>query len=404
MAAAEVRAALGRARQAGAALRGGMRLAERVRAVGAVLDGLGDPTSAIRRRLEADLPEATGFSPENVRAGLDLAASGWSTGGLEALVAREGATDASAAPATTAVVLAGAIPMPTIEALYAPLLLGSAALVRLGSGDAVTAPAFRDALREAAPLLGDAVEIVGFPHTDEAALGAFLEADAVLASGSDATIARLRERVGPRRRFVGYGHRFSIAVVGAGGEEACAPALARDVCLWDQLGCLSPVAVFTPGDADRLADALAAALEACATALPRGALDLPAAAAWRQARDAVALRTAAGEHVRALGGTEWLVAREPDARLRPGPLHRFVRVHPARSLDEVGRGLGRAASQLSSIGHAGLQPAARSALAKLGGFRMAPVGELQAPANDWNHDGIGVLAPLLGRPGRRGPG
>jgi len=114
-------------RESGAALR--RRPVEATLAVLAnVLDGWCDPESSWRRALAAELPQATGFSPEVVREGLRLGLEPWSGARLRELVDRELAGSRGRPQDdgfvtgfdTTAVVLAGAIPTPTLLALIAP--------------------------------------------------------------------------------------------------------------------------------------------------------------------------------------------------------------------------------------------------------------------------------------------
>ena len=86
------------------------------------------------------------------------------------------------------------------------------------------------------------------------------EADHVVVSGADETIAQVIERVG-RERTVGYGHRVSAAFVGGEGAVEHVGQLARDVVLWHQLGCFSARAVFlVGGKANEFGPALASAI------------------------------------------------------------------------------------------------------------------------------------------------
>ena len=48
------------------------------------------------------------------------------------------------------------------------------------------------------------------------------EADAVVAQGSDETIASIRARVPPARPFIGYGHKLSLALIGTDVDPATA--------------------------------------------------------------------------------------------------------------------------------------------------------------------------------------
>jgi hypothetical protein len=387
---------------------------ETLAALARVLDGWRDRASPWRRGLEEELPACTGFSPENVRAGLDLALAPLSGDALDALVARELGGVASLEGGvgtlvggfeTCAVLLAGALPTPTLVALVAPLVLGSGVLAKTSLHDPVTAGWLARSLGEVDPGLGACLAVASFRGDDVACTDALLEADCVVASGSDETIARLRPRVLPPRRFVARGHRVSVAALGpeaVHGEPlaSCAAALALDVALWDQLGCLSPVSVFALGGrtgGDRVAEALAEALERAGRRLPRGRLAPEAAAAVAREREEAEFRAATGRDVRVLAGSSWTVVREDDARARPAPLHRFVRVVPLAGSADLVAALRPLGSHLAGVALAGFgsesKDIARS-LAELGASRLCAPGQLQAPPLAWHQDGRGVLLPL----------
>lgn len=378
----------------GRALRARSR-ASRVEALGRALERLADPGGETYARLCEEIPAATGFHPATVRAGLDLALAQFHRRGLEALVASELGPDEvwnpANAPRTTAVVTGGAIPMPTFEALLAPLVVGSTVRVRPGSRERIGAGIFARAVAAEDAELGAAIECVAFARDDANAARAFFDADAVIASGSDATIARIRGQVPPTARFVAYGHRLSIAVVDGRAEAGLAAAVAEDVVLWDQLGCLSPVALLALDDVDGWAEAVALALERRSRALPRGAVPLAAAAAIRHERDTAELRAAADGRTRVFASADATVVREADARWGPTPLHRFLRVHPVDGLDGLAAALAPVRAWLSTVGAPEPLHPALSGF----GFRRVRPGQMQAPPLDWNHDGIGTLRPLL---------
>jgi hypothetical protein len=412
---AELRARLAELREAGAALR--RRPAREILdALAAALEGWRDPASPWRKALEAELPAATGFSPEMVREGLSRALAGWSGEALRALVdaelgglaALEGRAPVAARGFdTTAAILAGAIPMPTLLALVAPLVLRSAVLAKSPASDPVTAPLVARSLAEVDPGLGRAVAVVKFPGNDAALTGALLEAECIAATGSDATIAAVRARVADARRIVARGHRFSLAAHGPGAGSGpalreAAAALALDAALWDQLGCLSPVSVHVasdePGACDRVAEALAEALAAAEERWPRGRVGPATASAIQAARDEAELRGASGRSVRVLAsrGTAWTVVREDAPDLRPGPLHRFLRVHPAGSPEQLRRAVAPVSRHLAAAAIAGFGPQAPDAarlFGELGASRVCAPGALQAPPLAWRCEGEGVLLP-----------
>ncbi len=401
---AEVRGAAARLRAAGAALRSRPR-AEVLAALGALLERLRDPASEIRARLAAELPPATGFHASTVAAGLDAGFAPWTARALHALVDAELGTSprrvASGFP-LTAVVLGGAIPMPTVLQLVAPLALGSPVLARPGSHDPVTARAVASELGRIDARLGSCLEVVGFAHTDLGAMAALAEADCVVATGSDAAVAAIAARVRPPQRFVGYGHRFSAAVIGRAGDlrAACAD-LARDVALWDQAGCLSPVALYAVGwrweERGALLGELASAFAERERRWPLGKISRED---WAVRADALAtaeLLTAAGgdAELRRDPAGKWALIAEREPAFRGSPLHRVLRIHFVRDAAELGTALAPAARHLSCLGVAGLGDAAETGpLLALRPSRICPLGEMQAPPISWCHDGQGVLTPL----------
>jgi hypothetical protein len=383
---------------------------EVIDALAAVLDRWRDPDGPERRALERDLPGATGFSPANVREGLSRGLAPWSGDALRALAQRELSRDGAFARGhdLTSVLLAGAIPMPALLSVIAPLALRSAALVKTAARDPITAPLVARSIAAVDPQLGRCVEVVGFARADAACMEVFLGADCVLATGSDETIAAVATRIGPHQTLLRHGHRLSIALLGPGACEGATldeatRGLALDVALWDQQGCLSPVAVYAVSDTvgcRRVGAALARALDEIGRALPRGAVDADAAALFAHERAGAELRAAAGQRVvvHAARDGSWAVVCEPDAAPRPVPLGRFVRVHPFPAPEGLGAALGPLASHLAGValaGFGGAQSEVEAELRAIGATRVCVPGELQSPPLDWPRDGLPALASLV---------
>jgi hypothetical protein len=412
---AEVEARLAAVREAGSRLRGRPAWVT-LDALGGVLDAFRDPRSRWRAELESALPEATGFSRATVREGLSRALAGWSGDALRALVARElggpaalepGAPRAAVGFDATAVLLAGSIPMPTLLSMLAPLVLLSPVLVKPASRDPVTPRVVARAIAAADPVLGECVAIADVAGGDAPAMDALLAADCVVATGSDATIAQVAARVAAPRRLVAAGHRLSLAALGDGATRgdalaAVAEGLALDVALWDQQGCLSPIAVLVAGGtaaADRVAAALAAALEQAEKRWPRGRIDAAGAALFAHERAEAELRAAAGRSVAVLSGADqaWCVVREDDAVPRPVASNRFVRVAPVGNAGSITAAIAPLRRHLAGVAMAGFGAdgmALAAALVRCGASRICAPGELQAPPLDWRHEGRGVLTPL----------
>jgi len=391
-------------------------IGEVLEVLGAVLDRWGDPNSTWRRDLEDRLPAATGFTKPMITEGLRRALRDWTSDTLRDLAIRElGPIEAPDSASgrrvsgfeTTAVLLAGSIPMPSLLALIAPLAVRSPVLAKAASRDPLTPHLVAQSIAEADPELGRCIRIVDFAAADESCTRALLEADCICATGSDATIAAVRSRTRPPRRLVVDGHRLSIAAVvppeNAEHRSELAERLTIDIALWDQLGCLSPIAVYVvdpePAHAAALAEALAVALADAETKWPRGSIDAGAAHAIAQQRAEAELRRAAGRAVaiHVSDATTWTVIVEDGPELRPAPLHRFVRVvpvpDPAHLLDAI-RPLGTHLAAVAIEGFGEETVGLAHALATLGASRICAPGSLQSPPLDWRHAGRGVLAPL----------
>lgn len=410
-----VEAARGRLEIAGARLRARSRN-EILDALGSVFDLWSDSASSWRRDLQKRLPAATGFTAETVRVGLDHGLSHWTGAALDGALRAElapmlGMPQRRVAPfASTSVSLAGCIPMPTLLQCVLPLAVGSPVLVKCASRDPITPGLLAGSIAAVDPELGLCIEVVAFPGEDEQSAARFLASECVVASGSDETINSIRTRLRASQRFVGYGHKLSIAVLGPEALDGAAlpetaRALSLDTALWDQLGCLSPLAIYAlgPGAAaaaaatERLGAALAGALAERESEMPRGEADAGVVAAIRQARDEASMRAAGGRavQVHASPGSAWTVVVEDDAVFRGSPGHRFVRVHPVgdlAALEAAVRPIGR---HLSAAALAGFgDDAPERVLAGLGASRVCAPGRLQAPPIDWPHDGRPILLPL----------
>ena len=407
----EIRAALQRLRGAGHRLR--RRPArETLDALGSVLESWREPDSPVRRALRTEYADAAGFSPAMVEAGMARALAEWTEDALRSLLDRElGGIEALEGSATrnasgfevTSVLLAGSLPSPTLLGLLAPLLLRSPVLAKTSAHDPVTARLVADSVAAADPELGACIEMTRFNGSDRECVEALLGADCVVASGSDQTIASVAARVQPPRRLVSYGHRLSVAAVAADRPADSAARLAEDVALWNQLGCLSPLAVFVEdrdrGEAAAFAAELAGALADLEERWPRGQISPRASAAIRRERDEAEMRAASGAPVRLHrgAGSSWTVVAEADSRIRPAPLLRFLRVHPVAGVAGLVEALTAVKHHLASVGVGGFadrRGEMLAALSQLGVSRICPLGTMQAPPLSWCHDGRGVLLPL----------
>jgi hypothetical protein len=410
-----IEAARGRLEVSGPAL-AARSLEERTRLVGEVFDRWANPAAPERAALFDAHPGFSGFSRETLEVGLELGLAPYTGEALAALADRELAAPSAAgsrlAPfATTSILLAGAIPMPALLQIGLSLVAGSPTLVRPSTRDPVSAAQVRASVEAVDVELARSIEVVDFPSDDTEAMRQFCASPCVVASGNDATIATLRAFMRAEQRLIGYASKQSIAIAetrACEGEagRTFAQAFSLDVALWDQLGCLSPTALYVVGPGSRdgaltVGRELAEALASQESKMPRGELEPTTAAAIATARSEAEMRNAGMQSgaLHGSSGTQWTVSVEPDAHWRPSPLHRFVRVYAVEEIAQLPAMLGQAgAGNLSNVAVAGFDPEVRDtlgrAMSEFGASRLCDPGRMQAPPLDWPHDGLPVLTPL----------
>lgn len=314
-------------------------------------------------------------------------------------------------PTLTTHIFSGNVPgLPAVSLVHG-LLVKSANLGKPAAEEPVFPALFARSIAAVDSRLAASVAILPWSGGDAAVeAAAFAASEAVIASGSDASIESIRSRVPSGVRFVGHGHRVSLAVIGReamepGSVASLAERLAYDVSLFDQQGCVSPHVVYVEQGgsvpAEELAERLAAAMAAFERGMPRGRLTTEEAAAIQQARAEAEVRELRGEAVQLLassGGTAWTVIYEEDAVFVPSCLNRVVRVKALADLGELPDLLRPASRYLQTVG-AAMSPARRNhladLLAPLGVCRVCPVGAMPHPPLHWHHDGGFSLLPLL---------
>jgi len=327
------------------------------------------------------------------------ALDGWTTSSSAALAGRR---RRAAGPLLLLVVHAGNVPGVTVTAALRGLLVRSGVLCRAPGSEPGLLACFARALAEEHPLLGRCLATTWWPSMHEAPWDAWVKRSGkVVVYGGDTAVAGVRTRVPAYVDLVAYGPRLGIAAwLPDAPLEETATALARDVCAYEQQGCVSPRLVYAVGREGReLGEALSRALEREVARLPRPAADVATAVALRSARAEAEFAALAGKpvHLEASGETAaWTVVVGGDP-LRSDPLPRFVRVHAVDDVAELERLLAPLEGRLQSVGYAGTVglDALADLAARLGACRVAPVGTLAWPPPDWLHDGRPQLLPLL---------
>ena len=371
-----------------------------------------DPAHPFRRQALSILPALTGLAPSMIEEGLDHRLAQLTMERLTRVsdetadrLARQ--TRTLQGPPVVLLVVAGHIPGLVIDELAALLLARSAALIRPSGRDPMIPALFVRTLAELDPRLAELLAVGWWPKEADAissAVGAAV--DMVVASGDDATIADLARHA---NRIIGYGHRRSVALIGADAltdAETLARQLARDVCWYKQQGCLSPHVVYVEEDgaisprafAKQVASALGHEMSHC----PPSAIPIEAGSAILQLRADVEFREAAGgaffapspEVGQLAGGT---VLYDPDPAPRPSPGYRTLWVKPVARMEAALEALAPWRGRIESIGLAlsderltALQPI----IDQFTPSRLTPIGTMQEPPLRWRLIDQGLLLRL----------
>jgi hypothetical protein len=401
-----------------------------------------DPDYPFRRQALSVLPALTGYAPAMIEEGLDHRLAQLTPNRLGRLV-DDAATQLAEhgrrlqGPPVVLLVVAGHIPGLVIDDIAGLLLAKSAGLIRPSVRDPVIPPLFVRTLAELDPRLGELLAVAWWPREASAVTAAVGGAVARrVGSGDDATIVDLARHAG---RMLGYGHRRSVALIGAemltddaGQTAQMAGRLARDVCWYEQLGCLAPHLIYVEAGggitAREYADRLAAALERETQHWPPSVIPIDTASTILQLRAEIEFREPAGAQMLPIrasgaamggsGGREHLnpvrlwrmsersvrgelsggtVLYDPDPAPRPSPGYRTLWVKPVVRLEHALEVLAPWQGRIESFGLA-LSDERRTELQPLierfTPSRLTPIGTMQEPPLRWRLLDQGLLMQL----------
>ena len=387
----------------------------------------GDPFREMALRLG---PGATGFSEQTLAFGLDTLFGTLTASGMEAIVlqylghlerldqvvasdSEEAGQRAAFArgPELLVHIAAGTLPNPVIVSMVVGLLARSAQFVKCASGTSLLPRLFAHSIYQSEPKLGACLEVAEWKGgTEDLESALFAEAQCVTVTGTDQTLADVRARIPAHVRTVGYAHRVSLGyvtrdVLTSFNAHQVAALAARDVAAWDQVGCLSPHAIYVESGGRvspmEFAELLGAEMAALERIRPRGRLHPEQSAAIAARRSFYQVRAAHSPETRiwcSPDSTAWTVVYENEPSFVPSCLNRFVYVKSVESLTQALEGAASVSHQVSTVGLAASGSKTRSLaleFARWGASRICPLGQMQAPPLAWRHDGRPTLGDLI---------
>jgi len=304
-------------------------------------------------------------------------------------------------------VFTGNVPGLPALGIVRSLLVKSAVIAKVASGEPTFAARFVATLGQVEPRLADAVLVTYWDRDDVStrtvALGV---ADVVVAYGGDEACAVIQASIGLEQRFVMHGNKLSVGLLSSGflrGEdhEGLAAKLAHDASMFDQQACIAAQAYLVEGDADevalfaaRVAQAMAEYAEDC----PLGHLELGAAAALQLRRAEIQYRAAESAARRIWSEKDWTVLLDDALDGGAGSGSRMLQIVAVPSIERAIEMLRPLGTRLQNVGVGALDdemPLLAAALAQLGATRLCSPGRMPDPSLTWRHDGRMCVADLV---------
>jgi hypothetical protein len=358
-----------------------------------------DRNYARRRDTIAVIAESAGYSVAMLENSIDALLKAFTNDALKAMAARVSADSRDVKPKKVGFIAAGNVAGAGIHEIAIALIAGARVLIKTASAEPIFFAEFARTLAEVDREAGARVEVLNWSRsrtdlTDEL----ISQCECVVAYGDDATIESLRRR----SDVIGFGSRVSAALIDASCIDGVAELLARDVALFEQLGCLSLHHVFVVSPDGRAARDFAVrmseALERLAVSMLSAHIPLRDAAEIRGVRERARWRAIAGEPVELFEGRglEWTVVFEAKAdSFKVSPGFRTVHVTAVRDLAEFRACIGNMSGRIEAMAVAGdeCETEARA----MGIPYVCAPGEMQSPPLDWRHGGGEFLDLMVGR-------
>jgi hypothetical protein len=357
---------------------------------------------ARRRDAIAVIAHSAGYSVAMLENSIDALLRPFNTDALKSMAARISQGSPINRPKTVGFIVAGNVAGAGMHEIAIALIAGARVLIKTASAEPIFFAEFARTLREIDRVCGDRIEVCNWSRERSDLTAALLEeCELVVAYGDDATIESLH-----RRNVIGFSSRVSGALIAPdridpSRIDAVADLLARDVVLFEQLGCLSLHHVFVVSPDGRAARdfaiGMSAALERLGKSMPAARIPLRDASAIRGVRERARWRQIAGDPVELFEGRglEWTLIFAPRAdsfRISPG--FRTVHVSAVRDFAEFRACVAAVSGRIEAMAVVG-EGCEIEARAMGIPYICAP-GEMQSPPLDWRHNGGAFLDIMVG--------
>ncbi len=229
--------------------------------------------------------------------------------------------------------------------------------------------------------------------------------DAVVAFGSDETMAQIRPRTSPECRFISFGSKASLGYAGRDALTASkirelAAGAARDLVLYETEGCVSLHALFVErgGDLDATAVAkeIAAAVERASIEFPAGSRDAAVSARFASTRNLAAFRSAGGSGaVFSDQAATFLAVLDPPLQEAPHFLPRSLSIHSVDGPEDALEYVRRHRLPIEAVAVAGERSDIVNMAIEMGANRITRFGRMQRPPLAETHGGRPRIAEFI---------
>jgi hypothetical protein len=241
-------------------------------------------------------------------------------------------------PSLAFIVAAGNIPGVAIHPVIHLSLLGIPTLVKSASTEPLLLPVILETLARHDAEVAARIAAFTWPRSNaELTQTVMAHHPALVAFGDDETMGKFLLQ---KKRFVDFGDRFCLTLVHPASAKSYMRRIAYDICMFEQMGCLSPQAILLFTDdwkqIDKFCQQLAKAMAKMSVRLPVSKRTMAQQALIQQWRGAFVARGGAGEKIIMLAsaGTDWTIAAAAVFGLDERVAYRFARVWPISSMQE----------------------------------------------------------------------
>jgi Acyl-CoA reductase (LuxC) len=357
-----------------------------------------DRNCARRRDAIAAIAGSAGYSVAMLDASIVALLKPFTSDALKAMAARVSADGRIDRPKTVGFIAAGNVAGAGIHEIAIALIAGARVMIKTASSEPIFFAEFARTLAEVDREAGERVEVRNWSRARTDLTEELIEkCERVVAYGDDATIESLHSRA----NLIGFGSRVSAALIDGSRINGMAELVARDVALFEQLGCLSLHHVFVVSSDGRaahdLAIQIAKALERLANSMPPARIPVRDAAEIRGVRERARWRAISAEPVELFEGRalEWTVVFEAKAdsfKISPG--FRTVHVTAVRDLAEFRKCIGNMSGLIEAMAVAG--DVCKTEARAMSIPHVCAPGEMQSPPLDWRHGGGRFLDMMVG--------